>query len=148
MAPPRIVGTDGVELVLEAGGDAEVAAAAAQPPEQVAVLAFGRPQHLAVRGDEVDRREIVAGPAEPPREVAEAAAERQPRAPGRGDEPEHGREPMDLRLRVDVAEEAAGLGVRHALRGIDPHAAHQRHVEHQPAFADGQTGDVVAAAFD
>ena len=55
---------------------------------------------------------------------------------------------MELRLRVHVAEKAAGLSARHALGRIDPDAAHERHVEHQPALAHGQSGDVVSAAFD
>ena len=69
---------------------------------------------LAVGGDEIDRRDVVAGPAEAARQVAETAAERQPRAAGGRDEPEHGREPVQLRLAVDVAEQAAGLRARHA----------------------------------
>src|SRR6185503_4575126 len=41
-------GTDSVKLIFEAGGDAEVAAAAPQAPEEVAVLAFRSAQHLAL----------------------------------------------------------------------------------------------------
>ena len=40
---------DRVQRVLEAGGHPEVAAAAAQPPEQVGVLALGGPDHPARR---------------------------------------------------------------------------------------------------
>ena len=55
---------------------------------------------------------------------------------------------MDLGLRVHVAEKAAGLSARDALGRIDPDAAHERHVEHQSALANGQPGDVVPTAFD
>ena len=124
-----------MQRVVEAGGDAEVAAAAAQPPEQIAVLALGGADQPAVGGDEIDRRDVVAGPAEPARQVAEAAAEREPRAAGGRDEAEHGGQAVHLRLAVDVAEQAPGLRARQPLPRVDPHAAHQRHVEHQAAVA-------------
>ena len=118
------------------------------PQNRSVFSCFRGADHAAVGGDEIDGGQVVARPAEPPREVAEAAAERQPGAAGGGDEPEHRGQAVELRLAVHVAEQAAGLGARHAPRRIDPDAAHQRHVEHQPAVADGQSGDVVAAALD
>ena len=55
---------------------------------------------------------------------------------------------MKLSLAVDIAEETSGLRAREPRRRVDPHAAHQRHVEHQAVLAHGKTGDVVAAALD
>ena len=55
---------------------------------------------------------------------------------------------MELGLRVHIAEKAAGLSPRDSLSRIDPDAAHERHVEHQSALADGESGDVVSAALD
>ena len=66
-----------VELEIEDGDDAEIAAAAAQRPEQVRVLRRARAQQLAVGRDHVGETQIVDCQAEPPGDPAEAAAKRQ-----------------------------------------------------------------------
>jgi hypothetical protein len=137
-----------VQLVLEARRDAEVAAAAAQPPEQLAVLAVGGSNDAPVRGDELDRRQVVGGPAEPPCQVPESPAKRQARAAGRGHEPEHRRETVSLRFPVHVAEKTSWLGARDSPRRIDLNAPQRRHVEHQSTLADREARDVVPAALD
>jgi hypothetical protein len=50
-----------VKLELELRDDPEVAAAAAQPPEQLAVVVLVRVDDAAVCGDDVCRDEVVAG---------------------------------------------------------------------------------------
>jgi len=55
---------------------------------------------------------------------------------------------VDLRFAIYVAEQAAGLRVGHLSLSIDPHAAHERHVEHERAVSRGQAGDVVSASLD
>ncbi len=137
-----------MQRVVEARGHSEVAAAATKPPEEVAVLSLGSADHPAVGRDEIDRCDIVARPPEPPGEIAESASERQARAAGVGDEPEHRGKAVQLRLAVHVTEETAGLSARHRCSRIDPDAAHERHVEHEPAVAHGKSCDVVSTAFD
>ena len=51
---------DRVQPVLELGDHAEVAAAAAQRPEQVRVLLGAGPQHLAGGGDDLGGQQVVA----------------------------------------------------------------------------------------
>ena len=82
----------------------------------------------------------------PSGEIPEPAAQRQPGDPGGGDEAEWGGEPVQLGLAVHIAEQAAGLSPRGARCRIDPHTAHQRHVEQEPAVAHGEPGNVVPAA--
>jgi hypothetical protein len=53
-----------VQPELELGDDAEVAAAAADAPEQVGVLVLAGPYHPAVGEDDLSRDEVVAGQAE------------------------------------------------------------------------------------
>ena len=53
----------GMEPVLEGRDDPEVAAAAAQAPEQVGYLALARGHEAAVGGDNVRRDQVVAGKA-------------------------------------------------------------------------------------
>ncbi|MDT4830473.1 hypothetical protein FQZ97_639380 [compost metagenome] len=139
-------GADGKEPVLEGGDDAEVAAAAAQRPEQVLVLVRRRTQDLAAGRHDLHRDHVVAGPAVATREVAESAADGEARDPGGRHKTEHGGEPVQLCLAVDVAQRAARLRARRATRWIDPDTSEQRHVDHEAALADRKPCDVVAAA--
>jgi hypothetical protein len=66
---------DGVELILERGDDAEVAAAAAQAPEEVLVLRGAGRQEPAVGSDHIRRDEIIDGQPVLAGQPAEAAAE-------------------------------------------------------------------------
>ncbi len=146
IAPPRISGPTGKRLYSN-----EVTMPKLPPPPRSAQKSSGFSSALArtmlaLGGHDLDRGEVVAGPAEAARQVAEAAAEREPGDAGRRDEAEHRREAVELGLAVEVAERAAGLGARGPRRGVDRHAAHEREVDHQAAVADGEAGDVVAAA--
>ena len=98
---------DLVQAEREPGDDAEVAAAAAERPEQVGVLVAVGGADLAVGGDDLDLLEVVDRPAEAARQVAEPAAEGQAGDADLGDEAEHGRQPVLLRRPVDVLEQTA-----------------------------------------
>ena len=69
---------DRVQPELERRRDAEVAAAAAQAPEQLGVLVLAGVHELAVGGDDVGADQVVAGQADLAHEPADAAAEREP----------------------------------------------------------------------
>ncbi len=101
--------------------------------------------HRALGRDDLHRHDVVAGVAEAARQVAETAAHREPADAGGRDEAEHGGQAVQLRLAVDIAQCAAGLRARGVRLRVDPHATHQRQVDHQAAFAYRQAGDVVAA---
>ena len=72
---------EGMQVELELRDDAEVAAAAAQPPEQLRVLGLAGVDEAPIRGDEVSRNQVVARQAELPHRPADAAAEREPATP-------------------------------------------------------------------
>ena len=74
---PAQDGADRVQLELERGDDPEVAAAAAQRPEQVGVLVGADPAHRAVSGDDLERDHVVAGQAVLAHQPADAPAERE-----------------------------------------------------------------------
>ena len=61
-------------------------------------------------------------------------------------ETEHGGQPMELRLPIDVGQCAACLRARRAAGRVHPHPSQQRQVDHEPTLADRKAGDVVAAA--
>ena len=133
---------------LEPGDDAEVAAAAAQRPEQVGVLAGAGAAHRAVGADDVRRHQVVDGHPVRPREPAEAAAQRQPGDAGRRVDAERRRQAVLERGPIDVGEERARLDVGAPGRGVDADLPHLRQVDHHAAVAHRRAGDVVAAAAD
>ena len=67
-----------VQPEVERGDDTEVAASAAEAPEQLRVLGSRRGDRAAVGGDDLGREQVVAGEAELALEPAAATAEREP----------------------------------------------------------------------
>ena len=95
-----------MELILERGDHPEVAAAAAQGPEQVGVLVPAR-VHKATVGEHdvgaeevVDRQPVAAG------QVAVTSAERQPSHPGGAHDPTDRGEPERVGRVVDIGPPA------------------------------------------
>ncbi len=98
------------QAVLEPGRDAEVAAAAADRPEQVRVDARVDTEHLAIGGDDLGGEQVVDREAVLADEVADAAAERDPAEPHRSRVAEARREAVLGGRRRVLARGQAGLG--------------------------------------
>jgi hypothetical protein len=136
-----------VQAQLEGGDDAEVAAAAAQRPEQVRVLVGAGADLAPVGEDDVGGDEVVDRHPVAPALVRDAAAERQAGHPGLGHDPAGGGEAEGGGDAVDVGPRRAALHVDGAV-GVHVDAAHRRQVDHQAVVDHGGAGDVVAAAAD
>src|SRR5690606_30872658 len=67
---------------------------------------------------------------------------------GLGHETESRRQPMLLGGTVDVSQGGAGLDDGLASGHVDTDMSHEGEVDGQPTVAQGETGDVVPAAFD
>jgi hypothetical protein len=89
---------------VEVRDDAEIAAAAADAPQQVGMIARTGAYHAAVRGHDVHRFEIVDRHAEATRESTEAAAQRQSANAGVRDRPERRDESLCIRCAIDLTE--------------------------------------------
>ena len=139
-------GLDRVQLELEAGDDAEVAAAPADRPEEVRmVVRIGRDQTTIGRHD-LDGLQRVDGEAVLADEEADTAAERQAGdADGAGVAERGGKAVRRGRCRV-LARGQAGLGPRRSSLGIDMEPLHAREIEHDPVIDSAVAGDAVAAA--
>ena len=74
---------DLVELKLEVGDDTEIAAPAAQSPEQVFVLIVTRGDLPTVCKNDIGRQQVVDGEPDAAGQVADSAAQRQPAYPSR-----------------------------------------------------------------
>ena len=100
---------DLVQPELERGHDAEVAAAAAECPEQVGVLVGRGAQDPPVGGHDLGREEVVDGQTGPAAEPADPAAEREPADAGVADEAADRGQPVRLRRGVDVGPGVSGV---------------------------------------
>ena len=95
---------DRVQPVLEFGDHAEVAAAAAQRPEQVRVLLGAGPQHLTCGSDDPGGQQVVARQPVLRGEPAEPAAQGQPAYAGVADRAAGGGQAMSLGGRVQLRQ--------------------------------------------
>jgi hypothetical protein len=130
----------------EGGHDAEVAAAAAQRPEQVGVLIGVRADLPAVGQHDLRLEQVVDREAEASREVAEPAAEREAADACAADDAARRGQPVLAGRVVDLAPEAAAADARRPRDGIDLDVLQPRQVDHDAAVAGPQPGAVVAAA--
>ena len=108
-----------MHLVLEPRRDAEVAAAAADGPEQVGMLLVARPHDVAGSGHDLRRTQAVDRHPVLAHQPAEPAAERQPGDAGGGYHAARAGEPVELRLAVVVAPRRPALSDRPARPAID-----------------------------
>src|SRR5262249_36526384 len=83
-----------------------------------------------------------------PHQPADTPAEREAGDAGVGDDPAYRRQPVELRLAVELAPEHAGLRPRGPCMGVDPDALHRRKVDYQPPIADRMPGDAVTTGPD
>ena len=137
---------DRVEPQLDRGHDAEVAAAAAQRPEQLGVLVGGRADRLAAGGDQLDGEDVVDGQAVLALEPARAAAEREPGDAGARDAPADGGEPVLLGGGVDLAPGQAAARADDPPLRVDDQLAQAADVDHEAVLDERRAGDRVAAA--
>ena len=125
---------------------AEVSAAAANGPEQIAILVGAGHDKGSVGQDDVGRQQIIDGQAVLPRQVSHAAAEGQAAdAGGRDDSGRHG-EPEGMRGMVNVAPGATAAYAHGPCRRIDVNVLDGGEIDDQAVVANSQTSGVVAAA--
>ena len=139
---------DRMQVVLEGGGDAEVAAAAAQPPEKLGLAARVDADPVRVGGDEVDGAQVVDGEPVPAHEVSDPAAERQPADPDAADGAARGGQPVPLRGEVQFRPDHAARRPGDARSRVDGHRLHVREIDHDAAVAHRMAEDRVPAAAD
>ena len=128
--------------------DTEVAAAAAQAPEQVRVLLGARPDALARREDDVRLDEVVDGQPVSAGEPADAAAEREARDPGPRHHPDRHGQPERLGRAIDVRERRPGPDADQSRIGVDLDRRQAAHVQDDPVVHRAVARDVVAPAAD
>ena len=135
-----------MQAKLERGDDAEVAAAAANGPEEVFVLRCADGKVIAVGVHDVGGDDIVATQAVLAHEPADAAAQREAADAGGRDDAAGGGKPEFLTFAIEFSPGGAALGERGLPAGVDLDLSHQGEVDHHGAVGDGLSGDAVAAA--
>ena len=138
----------GMEAGREPRGDAEVAAAAAEAPEEVRLTLGVHRDDVAVRGDHLDCDEGVDGQAVLAHQPADAATQRQAADADRRGVAVGGREAVCLRGGSILARRQARTGLRDARVGIDVHRAQVAQVEQDRVIHRAVARETVAAAPD
>ena len=93
-----------MEAKLELGDDPEVAATAAQAPEELGLFGLAGLDEVALGGDQIDRDELVDRQPVLAMKPADTTAERQACDAGVGDDSARRREPERLGLAVELAQ--------------------------------------------
>ena len=137
-----------VKLVFEGCDDAEVAAAAAQRPEQFGMFIVTCHQKLAVGGDDVAGQEVVDGEPESAHQVANPAAQRQSTDARVRDDASGHRESEGLTLVVEVAPQATALSPGRSCQRVNPYAGHVGQVDHQAVVTHRMPGHRMCPATD
>ncbi len=130
----------------EARHHAEIAAAAAQRPEEVLVLRGARRHQIPVGQHDIRLDQVVDGQPVAPREIAMTAAQREAADTGRRDDPRGDGQSECMRRVIHLALGAAAFRPYRALCRIDPDSLLQGEVNHQSIIAAAQSRPVVAAA--
>jgi hypothetical protein len=137
-----------VEQIVEAGDDAEVAAAAADRPEQIRMRPCVDLQDATVGCHDLGPEQVVDRQSVLAHEKACAAAERESADPHRGRVAETGCETVRCGGSRDLARGEPARCVGDTVHGIDPERAEAGQVEHDPAVARPVTCRAVPAAAD
>ena len=143
---PGVRRLDRVEPELQRGDHAEVAAAAADRPEQLGLGVRVGPDQPAVGGDDLDRGDAVGGQAELAGVPADAAAERVADDADVGRGAVQGGEPVRRDGLDDVDPQRAGTDPGGARGRVDRHLAHRGGADqHGVAQVAERTGVVTGA---
>lgn len=137
---------DGMKLEFERGGDAEIAAAAANGPEEVGVFVAIGSDKAAVGENHVHGEQVVNGEAVAATEIADAAAEGQAGDAGAGDEAGRCGQAEGVGGVVHVAPDAARFHADRFFERIHADAFHAGKINDQTAIAERQARAAVAAA--
>ncbi len=137
---------DRVQRQVQRADDAEVATAAAQPPEQLGVLVRRCAHEPSVGGHELGADEVVAGEAVLALQPARAAAEGEAGDAGGRHAPSGGCQAMRGRRAVELGPGGAAADAGHAALGVDGDVGHVAHVEHEPIVDQRPARDRVPAA--
>ncbi len=124
-----------MEVVLEGRHDAEVAAAAANRPEEVGVLVRAGTQDITVGGDDLDGEQVVDRQPKLAREPAHPAAERQTGDAGVGDHAGRYRQAVSLGRAVKITEQGASPSASDAGDRIDGDLLHGGEIDDETAVA-------------
>jgi hypothetical protein len=135
-----------VEPVAQPRQDTEVAAAASQRPEQIAVPLTVHVQGVSAGGDEFHREQVVDRESVLSNEPADPSAQREPGDTNRMGVAEPGCQPMTRGLHGVLPGGESGLRPGASANRVDVQPTHVAEVEHEPAVGGAMTGVTVGAA--
>ena len=132
-----------MQLILEGGDHAQIAAAAAQAPKQILVFHGAGGEQPPVGGDHVSREEIVNGKSVLAGQPSKAAPEGKSGDARIGGSAARGGQPKGLRLTVEFEPLDSRLRPSRARGRIHTNGLHGREVDNDATVADGVTWKAV-----
>ena len=138
--------SDLVEAVFERRDHAEVAATAAERPEQVAVFMATGVNESAIGKHDVGTEQVVDGHPELAFEPSKAAAKRQAGDARVANRAARGRQSERLRLPIELGPAQSRFRAHGLCHRIDSHPFHVREINHHSVVAHASSGDIVATS--
>src|SRR5262249_61191734 len=142
----RDPGPHPMQLKFEGGSHTEVAAAAADGPEQIGLFFFARAHCLARSGDKFDGPDVVEGEAIFAHQPAQSATQREPGDTRTRNDPARDRETVQLRLAIEFGPGNSTLNTRCSAFGVNMNTFHGCQVDHYSAVDGRAARHVVTPA--
>src|ERR1700675_4447229 len=131
----------------EKGSDnSEVAAPAADRPEQVLIRLSAGGHETAIRQHDVNFQQVIQTQTIFPRQIPGSSAEREPGNSGGGNDTSRDSQSEALSRMVEICLSAACLGPHRLVDRIDSDPFHRRKVNHHAVITDAESSAVVASA--
>ena len=127
----------------ERGNDAEIASAAAQPPEKLGVDAGAGAHQAPIRRHQVSRQQVIDGQPVFAHQPAYPAPQGKTGDSGGRNQPTGSGQASRLGGRIELAPGQAWLSGHRARRSIDFDAFHHRQIDHHTPVASAKAGHVV-----
>jgi hypothetical protein len=143
--PPADDSLKGVQPEVQPRRNTEVAATAAEPPEQLGVLVNGGAHQTSVGRHELGADEVVAGEPVLRGQMSDSAAESQPADAGRPDYASGRNQAERVRRGVEVEPRGAAFRARNPCVGVDRDRAELGEVDHEPVVDHAVSCRVVPA---
>jgi hypothetical protein len=134
-----------VQIESRPGGDAEVATATTQSPQQLGFVIGIRTQLVSFGRDQINGEEVVDGQPVTSQQMSEPAKQRQAADADSADRTSGGRQPVPLSRKIKVSPGRSSRRVGTPAARIHPNALQERQIDHETGIAHRMAGNTMSA---